>query len=152
LPFTISLAIYLLYKILNVAVFVGFFAIIALFPLLKYLANKIKDLQAFQMKLKDERVKLTNEILNGIKALKLYAWEPSFEEQIAAIRSKEIKMLRKAAMLTAFTEFMMGMSPFLFTFASFVTWTLLGNELTPSTVFVSLALFNALKTPLLFCE
>ena len=30
-----------------------------------------------QMKDKDKRVKLMDEILNGIKVLKLYAWEPS---------------------------------------------------------------------------
>ena len=31
------------------------------------------------MKLKDERIKLMNEILNGIKVLKMYAWEMSFK-------------------------------------------------------------------------
>jgi len=30
------------------------------------------------MKYKDERIKLMNEILNGIKVLKMYAWEMSF--------------------------------------------------------------------------
>lgn len=30
------------------------------------------------MKFKDSRLKLMNEILNGIKVLKLYAWESSF--------------------------------------------------------------------------
>ena len=29
--------------------------------------------------MKDERIKNMNEILNGIKVLKLYAWEPSFQ-------------------------------------------------------------------------
>ena len=31
------------------------------------------------MELKDERIKLMNEILNGIKVLKMYAWEMSFK-------------------------------------------------------------------------
>ena len=30
------------------------------------------------MKHKDERIKMMNEILNGIKLLKMYAWEMSF--------------------------------------------------------------------------
>jgi len=34
------------------------------------------------MKHKDERVKLLNEILNGIKVLKMYAWELSFRVSI----------------------------------------------------------------------
>lgn len=31
------------------------------------------------MKYKDERIKVINEILNGIKVLKMYAWEMSFK-------------------------------------------------------------------------
>ncbi len=34
------------------------------------------------MKYKDDRIKLMSEILNGIKVLKLYAWEPSFEKMV----------------------------------------------------------------------
>ena len=48
------------------------------------------------MKDKDKRVKLMDEILNGIKVLKLYAWEPSFGEQILNIRENEIGSLKKA--------------------------------------------------------
>lgn len=32
------------------------------------------------MKHKDDRLKMMSEILNGIKVLKLYAWEPSMEK------------------------------------------------------------------------
>ena len=42
------------------------------------------------MKSKDGRMKLMNEILNGIKILKLYAWEPSFERQVLDIRDQEV--------------------------------------------------------------
>lgn len=43
-----------------------------------------------QMKQKDNRIKLMNEILNGIKVLKLYAWEEPMEKQILATRDKEV--------------------------------------------------------------
>lgn len=42
------------------------------------------------MELKDDRIKAITEVLNGIKVLKLYAWEESFEKQILAIREKEV--------------------------------------------------------------
>jgi hypothetical protein len=38
------------------------------------------------MKAKDKRVKLMNEILGGVKVLKLYGWEPSFMKQVLDIR------------------------------------------------------------------
>ena len=56
--------------------------------------------QIQQMKLKDKRTKLTNEVLNGIKVLKLNAWESPFEENIAAVRDKEISTIKKAAYIT----------------------------------------------------
>ena len=51
------------------------------------------------MKDKDKRVKLMDEILNGIKVLKLYAWEPSFGDQVLGIRDNEIKSLKNAGIL-----------------------------------------------------
>lgn len=104
-PFTMGLAIYLLWNTIGVAVFSGLAVLIVMFPLSGVIANALKNLQFKQMKIKDERVKLTNEILNGIKVLKLYAWEPSFENLIAETRETEIKTLRKAAMYNAITEF-----------------------------------------------
>jgi len=39
---------------------------------------------------KDERVRLISEILNGIKVLKLYAWELSFIKRINSLREEEV--------------------------------------------------------------
>lgn len=86
---------------------------IILIPVNGFIANKIKTLQIRQMKNKDERVKLMNEILGGIKVLKLYAWEPSFEDQVLKIREKEIKVLKEAAYLNAGTAFIWSCAPFL---------------------------------------
>lgn len=89
---------------------------IILIPVNGFIANKIKTLQIRQMKNKDERVKLMNEILSGIKVLKLYAWEPSFEDQVLKIREKEIKVLKEAAYLNAGTAFIWSCAPFLVCF------------------------------------
>lgn len=91
----------------------GLAVMIILIPVNGFIANKIKDLQIRQMKNKDERVKLMNEVLNGIKVLKLYAWEPSFENQVLRIREKEIKVLKEAAYLNAGTSFIWSCAPFL---------------------------------------
>lgn len=86
---------------------------IFLIPINAFIANKVKILQIRQMKSKDERVKLMNEILSGIKVLKLYAWEPSFEDQVLKIREREIKVLKEAAYLNAGTSFIWSCAPFL---------------------------------------
>ena len=48
-------------------------------------------LQTKQLKAKDERIKLMNEILSGMKVLKVYAWEIPFMKRLANIRKKEIR-------------------------------------------------------------
>lgn len=66
-PLQIALALYFLWDILGPSVLAGLTVMIVLIPVNGYIANKIKTLQIRQMKNKDERVKLMNEILSGIK-------------------------------------------------------------------------------------
>ena len=44
---------------------------------------------------KDKRSKLMDEILNGMKVLKLYAWEQPFEKTVNRIRDRETRELKK---------------------------------------------------------
>lgn len=120
-------------------------------PVSGVIAAKLRDLQVVQMKVKDERVKSMNEILNGMKVLKLYAWEPSFEKLVLGTREKEMIVLRKAALLNAGTYFVWSLAPFLVSLASYVTFVLLGGTLTPNIAFVSVALFNILRFPMAMC-
>lgn len=66
-----------------------------------------------QMQYKDSRIKLMNEILNGMKVLKLYAWENSFRDKVLAIRQKELNVLRKMAYLGALSTMAWTSAPFL---------------------------------------
>ena len=53
--------------------------------------NELFSLQAFS----DNRLKKTNELLQGIKLLKLNAWEGLYCKAIEAIRAKELNVLLK---------------------------------------------------------
>lgn len=45
----------------------------------------------------DSRVKLTNEVLQGIRAIKSYHWERIFTSRLASIRNEELNALKKSA-------------------------------------------------------
>ena len=47
------------------------------------------------MKVKDKRINKTSEALEGIKLIKLQAWEHAFLERISGIRCSELSILRK---------------------------------------------------------
>ncbi|KAK2141833.1 hypothetical protein LSH36_1034g00008 [Paralvinella palmiformis] len=103
-----------------------------------------------QMVYKDNRIKLLSEILNGIKVLKLYAWEESFEKMILDIRKKELHVMRKAALLNAASSFAWACAPFLVSLVTFAAYVLSSPEhvLDAQKAFVSLSLFNILRFPL----
>lgn len=111
---------------------------------------KMRTYQVQQMKFKDSRIKLMNEILNGIKVLKLYAWEPSFLEQVEGIRQGELQLLRKGAYLQAISTFIWVCTPFLVTLITLGVYVCVdeNNVLDAEKAFVSLSLFNILKIPL----
>ncbi|XP_067624098.1 multidrug resistance-associated protein 1 isoform X4 [Eurosta solidaginis] len=150
-PLQITLAMYFLWLQLGPSVLAGLAVMIILIPINGVIANRIKVYQIRQMKYKDERVKLMNEVLSGIKVLKLYAWEPSFENQVLQIREKEIATLKSAAYLNAGTSFLWSCAPFLVSLVTFATYVLIdeSNVLDATKIFVSLSLFNILRFPLI---
>ncbi|KAF2361957.1 ABC transporter-like [Trinorchestia longiramus] len=151
-PLQIFLSLYFLWNILGASVLAGLAVLLLLIPINGVIANMVKKLQIKQMKFKDKRVKMMNEILNGMKVLKLYAWEPSFENQVLAIRQKEIDVLKRAAYLNAVTSFVFTCTPFLVTFAMFFFYVMIDPDgthlLTPDKVFVSVTLLNILRMPM----
>ena len=103
-----------------------------------------------QMRVKDERTKMVNEVLNGIKVIKLYAWEPPMEAVITKLRNKELALIRKSAFLRTLSDMLNSAVPFLVALSTFATFVLIDqkNVLTPAIAFVSLTLFNQLRQPM----
>jgi hypothetical protein len=65
------------------------------------------------MFLKDTRTKILNEILNGIKVIKLYAWEGAFEKNVTEVRDKEVDAVKKGAYLIGGTAVNFNAAPFI---------------------------------------
>ncbi|KAG8222673.1 hypothetical protein J437_LFUL002555 [Ladona fulva] len=85
-----------------------------------------------------------------VLVLKLYAWEPSFQQQILNIRDKEIHVLKQAAYLNAGTSFIWACAPFLVSLVTFATYVLSDEThiIDASKAFVALTLFNTIRMPL----
>ncbi|NWV38493.1 MRP1 protein, partial [Grantiella picta] len=149
-PLQVILALYLLWQNLGPSVLAGVAVMILLVPVNAVMAMKTKTYQVAQMKSKDNRIKLMNEILNGIKVLKLYAWELAFREKVLKIRQKELKVLKKSAYLAAMATFTWVCAPFLVALSTFTVYVTIdkSNILDAQKAFVSLALFNILRFPL----
>uniref|UniRef100_A0A7M4F2I2 Multidrug resistance-associated protein 1-like n=1 Tax=Crocodylus porosus TaxID=8502 RepID=A0A7M4F2I2_CROPO len=149
-PFQILMAIIFLWQELGPSVLAGVAVLVLVIPINAFVAAKVKHLKKSQMKTADQRVKLLNEILHGIKILKLYAWETSYQKKVMEIREHEIDVLKSSGYLATFSMLTLTCIPFLVSLATFGIYFLLDEEnvLTAAKVFTSISLFNILRLPL----
>uniref|UniRef100_A0A674BMM9 ATP binding cassette subfamily C member 2 n=1 Tax=Salmo trutta TaxID=8032 RepID=A0A674BMM9_SALTR len=151
-PLQIALAIAFLWIELGPAVLAGLAVMVLMVPINGLLANMSKNVQ--NMRYKDKRMKIVNEMLNGIKVLilKLYAWEPSFQNQVMGIREQELVVMRKFAYLSSVSTFIFSCAPALVSLATFAVFVAVDSEnvLDAGKAFTSISLFNILRFPLAF--
>lgn len=147
-PLQICLSLYFLWELLGPSVLAGVGVMVLMIPLNGVIAKKQRAYQVKQMGQKDRRIKMMNEVLNGMKGIKLYAWEKPFSDLITSIRESELRVLRSSAYLGAAGSFSWNTAPFLVSLVTFITYTKTGNTLTAEKAFVALSLFNLLRFPL----
>ncbi|XP_067242984.1 canalicular multispecific organic anion transporter 1 isoform X1 [Chanodichthys erythropterus] len=149
-PLQIALSIAFLWIELGPSVLAGLLVMVLMVPINGWLANKSRGFQVQNMKFKDSRMKIVNDILNGIKILKYYAWESSFESQVQEIREKELKVMRKYVYLSSVSIFIFSCAPAIVSLATFAVFVAVDsdNVLDAGKAFTSISLFNILRFPL----
>ncbi|KAM6128193.1 ATP-binding cassette sub-family C member 10 isoform 2-T2 [Pterocles gutturalis] len=148
LPFQFAITLYLLYQQVGVAFLGGLALALLLVPVNKVIANRIMMNNKEMLKHKDTRVKLMTEFLSGIRVIKFYAWEKHFSTRINACRAKELQKLRAMHYLDAVCVYLWAALPVVISIAIFITYVLLGHQLTATKVFTALALVGMLILPL----
>uniref|UniRef100_A0A671WWU4 ABC-type glutathione-S-conjugate transporter n=1 Tax=Sparus aurata TaxID=8175 RepID=A0A671WWU4_SPAAU len=148
-PIEITLCFYFLWQLLGPAALAGIITVILIFPLNGFIAKVRSKLQV-QMKFMDSRIKLMNEILNGMKILKFYAWEEAFLRRVGVLRDGELDALKRSQILHSVSLASFNSSSFLIALSVFGVYVLMDerNVLDAQKIFVSVALINILKTPL----
>ncbi|KAG8334144.1 Multidrug resistance-associated protein 7 [Homalodisca vitripennis] len=83
IPFQIAVTLYLLYQQVGMAFLAGVVFSVILIPINKCIASQIGKLSTKLMAEKDNRVKITMGVLQGIKTVKLHVWEDHFIKKIS---------------------------------------------------------------------
>ncbi|KAJ3556484.1 hypothetical protein NM688_g2007 [Phlebia brevispora] len=140
IPFQVGLCVWFLYAILGWSALVGMVVIILMFPLPGYIAKVIQNVQVERMKKTDARVQTVTEIMNVIRMIKIFGWEPKILEQLAEKREAELKFLRQFKLLDLSNGLLNFTIPVLTMIFTFMTYTLvMKQELTASRVFSSMS-------------
>ncbi|XP_008070054.1 canalicular multispecific organic anion transporter 1 [Carlito syrichta] len=146
----IVLSVCFLWIELGPSVLAGIGMMVLLIPVNGVLSTKNRKLQVKNMKNKDKRLRIMNEILGGIKILKYFAWEPSFQDQVHKLRKKELKNLLAFNQIQAVVVFLLFLTPVLVSVVTFSVYVLVdsGNVLDAQKAFTSITLFYILRFPL----
>ncbi|XP_053304504.1 ATP-binding cassette sub-family C member 8 isoform X2 [Spea bombifrons] len=150
MPVQIIIGVILLYYILGISAFIGAAVIIVLAPVQYFVATKLSQAQRSTLEYSNERLKKTNEMLRGIKLLKLYSWEHIFHGSVEETRQKEMTSLKAFALYTSISIFMNAAIPMAAVLITFVVHVhlLSHDDFSPAVAFASLSLFHILVTPL----
>lgn len=149
-PIQLTISMVLLYQQLGIAIFAGLGVMLINIPFNGWIAVKLRELQQLVMRYKDKRIKLLMEMFNGIRIIKIHAWEEPFKHRTENIRADEMKNLRTQTWYSSAITFAFTCLPFIVALASFASYILLdqNNILDANKIFVSLSLFNIIRVPL----
>jgi ATP-binding cassette, subfamily C (CFTR/MRP), member 1 len=99
-------------------------------------------------KITDQRVSLTQEILQAVRFVKYFGWEMAFLERLGDIRKREIHAIQTLLAIRNGINAVSMSLPIFASMLSFICYSLTDHGLNPANVFSSLALFNSLRMPL----
>ncbi|KAJ7852952.1 multidrug resistance-associated ABC transporter [Mycena leptocephala] len=149
-PIQIIIGVGLLIGNLGYSALVGLGVLLLGFPLQMLLVRVMFAQRKKGVKITDTRVRLSNEVLQGIRLIKYYAWESFYTHQIGTLREREIATVRTAAIARAALIALVTLIPVLASILSFITYALSGHDLNIAIIFSSLQFFNIIRAPLIF--
>ncbi|XP_063977971.1 probable multidrug resistance-associated protein lethal(2)03659 [Diachasmimorpha longicaudata] len=146
-PLETAIITYFMYQEFNISAVIGVASFLMFIPLQGWLGKKSSVLRLRTAIRTDERVRLTNEIISGIQAIKMYTWEHPFSALIENARKREIDVIRATSYIRGVV-----MSFIMFTTRSSLFLTILSyillspdNHINAEKVFMITAYYNILR-------
>eukprot|EP00934_Nitzschia_sp_Nitz4_P008776 Nitzschia sp. Nitz4//scaffold175_size95217//10753//15087//NITZ4_004718-RA/size95217-processed-gene-0.45-mRNA-1//1//CDS//3329538924//8766//frame0 len=151
-PLQIGIALYLIHRQVGSATWVGVGYMFFLIPIQLVIFMIVGKMRIKVLSYSDQRVKMMNEILTGIRVIKFYAWEVPFGKEVGRLRQKELDALTKLAYTAAIGFSIILLStPIIQPILVFITYVNIQDEpLTAATAFTTVALFNIMRFPFAF--
>ncbi|KAG0345643.1 Multidrug resistance-associated protein 1 [Podila humilis] len=154
IPYELCICLWMLYQQIGWSVFVGLATIFALLPIQGVIGKLFTKAKSAKLEAMDERIRLMNEILSGIKIVKLYGWEDSFRDRVKVFRQRELGKLKIIGKAFSFMSIMFSSMPLFVALVSFAVYSTVGGpnftpgDMSPQKVFVSISLFRMLNHPI----
>ncbi|XP_023646215.1 ATP-binding cassette sub-family C member 12 isoform X1 [Paramormyrops kingsleyae] len=145
LPLLLIICVAYACHILGYTALIGVLAYAIFIPVQFAMGRLINFYRRKTISVTDTRVRTMNEILTCVKLIKMYAWESSFEDKIADIRKKEKLLLQKAGYIQSLNNAITTIIPTVATILAFIAHTSLGQDLSSTSAFTIIAIFNSMR-------
>ncbi|RPD55442.1 P-loop containing nucleoside triphosphate hydrolase protein [Lentinus tigrinus ALCF2SS1-7] len=145
-PFQITLCMIFLYRIMGWSTFVGIAAMLLSLPVPGFITARLQGTQREKMERTDSRVQTVTEMMNVIRMIKLFGWEPRIVTQLNEKRDLELVSVKKNRLYNLANNLCNYLIPILIMIATFSTYAIfMKGELTASKVFSAIAVFDMLR-------
>ena len=145
-PFVLAASLAILWTLVGAACIPGIIFLFMIWPIQVLLSKFGGGFLSKKNAVTDERVKLTNEMIEGIRLLKMYGWDTQFADKIKETRKEEVGLLKKLGYTDYIgTHLFARLSPALGSFIIFVTYTMTGGDLTASKIYATIMMLSFLR-------
>ncbi|XP_016893938.1 multidrug resistance-associated protein 4-like isoform X2 [Cynoglossus semilaevis] len=147
-PIQLVVVLTLLWFRIGPSCLAGLAVILILIPMQSMFGKLFAKFRSSAAFLTDIRMRTMNEVVSGIRIIKMYAWEKPFAAMVSDIRRQEISSILQTAFLQGINLALFHSTSKLLYFFTFTTYVLLGNIITASAVFVTTSLYSCIRLSL----
>ncbi|KAJ3652255.1 hypothetical protein Zmor_018236 [Zophobas morio] len=135
----------LTYWMLGATAIIGIAILLGFIPVQVYLAKRVSVYRLRTALKTDKRVKLMNEIITGVKVIKMYSWEKPFAKLVELARKLEVDQIKISSYLRGFN---MACQIFLGRIAVFfciLVYVLIGGNIEAQYVYVLTSFYEIIR-------
>ncbi|KAJ3584312.1 hypothetical protein NHX12_014808 [Muraenolepis orangiensis] len=144
-PLNVVVVVALLWSVIGPSCLAGCVVLLFLMPLQSLSGKLFSKFSREMAVLTDSRILTMNEVVSGIRIIKMYAWEKPFAALVSTVRQEEVSKVMNGSYLRAFNMAFSFSASKLIVFITFSIYVTLGNIITASRVFYTVALYNSLR-------
>ncbi|KAJ2086215.1 hypothetical protein IW138_005847 [Coemansia sp. RSA 986] len=142
-PLKLCIGIWYIYKLLGISAIIGLSFSVVYFPITNMLYSRMTKMWEKLSSLNDKRVTAVTDVLQGIKAIKLFGWESRFVKKVDESRERQLEYSWNILLWQILLGSVSSLSP------SFILVVILsvyvgayGNKLTAELAFTSMTVFK----------
>ncbi|KAK5861056.1 hypothetical protein PBY51_022480 [Eleginops maclovinus] len=144
-PLQAATVILLLMYAIGPSCLAGMAVFFILMPVQTMFGRLFSSLRADTAVLTDDRIRTMNEVIAGIRVIKMYGWEKPFAALVDEVRRMEISKIMKSSYLRGLNMASFFVANKIIVFITVCVYVLTGNQLSASRVFMAVSLYGAVR-------